>query len=115
METLIRPAFTRHDFTGNDSPHMILSPDEVEEALAALDPADPDVSDKTKNLLSRIVPVDHITALWLVGPVEMNPAPVFSYDPVMAKYAHLQRMIAGEISTVELDALYAKIDQECAA
>lgn len=113
MTTLIRPTLHRHhDFTGNDNPHMILSTDEVEEALEKLDQADPDSNEKTKSLLSRIVPVDSITARWLVGPVDMEPAP--TYDPIDAKYAHFERMVAGVITTVEYDTISARIDEECA-
>lgn len=114
MTTLIRPTLHRNaTFTDVTNPHIILSSDEVEEALEKLDQNDPDVSKKTRSILSRIVPVDSITARWLVGPVDMEPAP--KYDPIDAKYAHFERMLRDEISTVEYDEISKRIDEECAA
>lgn len=67
MTTLYRSM----DFTGNTHPDMILSTDEMNEAIDALDETTMEGEEivlAVKALVERTVP-DGVTALWLMGKV----------------------------------------------
>ena len=116
MNTLIHPTYHRAaTFTDVENPDIIISQAELVEAIDALDGNDPDLAEKVKKICARQVPIDadNVTALWLMGKVP-STMPVFTYDPVEAKYNHLQRMVSGEITTVEYDEISKRIDEETA-
>lgn len=96
MTTLIRPTLHRNaTFTGVTNPNIILSTEEGMALIEALTEV-PGAEAEVKEVFDRMVP-------------NFKERGVSVED---WKYPHFLRMLSGEITTVEYDAIRARIDVE---